>query len=64
MNILKMFTVWICIECLHRIWEQAALNTNVKCPQQNLRVGGGCQRLKRLVWGKNKKLQMFSNVTV
>lgn len=36
MNILKMFTVWICIECLQRIWEQAALNKNVKCPQQNL----------------------------
>lgn len=52
MNILKMFTVWICIECLHRIWEQAALNTNVKCPQQNLRVGGGVSKIKKTCVGK------------
>lgn len=52
MNILKMFTVWICIECLHRIWEQAALNKNVKCPQQNL---GGCQTLETCVGQRKKK---------
>lgn len=50
-----MFTVWICIECLHRIWEQAALNKNVKCPQQNLSVGVGGSNIKKTCVGEKKK---------
>lgn len=60
-----MFTVWICIECLHRILrEQAA-----PCPQQSLRRGKKKKKRPRLkdVSKKKKKrcqLKMFSNVTV
>lgn len=51
MNILKMFTVWICIECLHRISRSRLLQTQTSSV---LSRGGGVSKIKNTCVKKKK----------
>lgn len=54
-----MFTVWICIECLHRILRSRLLRV-----LSRTRGGEKKRQIKRRVKNTRCQLKMFSNVTV